>query len=205
LTARTPSPRRSLSLSRPSALGCVCHLWNLHPRHFCMGVGLAAGTVPDPNARHCCRIHLQCTAVDFRSRSTNRRHLNCRPRRLRQGGNDHRLVLYSWPYRRALLAGDEGNTSARGRLPLAVFASTSPTSVTPLGPRESSPASRGKTALSFEARAGDLGDITELPRRTTPVISPQRVAWKWVELRDSLLPRRQNGALTLKLTGEANG
>src|SRR5271165_2643235 len=80
---------------------------------------MAAGTLSDADASDRCRFHLQCTAIDLRDRTADRRHLDCRPGRLWQSGNDHRLVLYSWADRRAFLARDEGKTAARIRLTVA--------------------------------------------------------------------------------------
>src|SRR5262245_56883500 len=97
----------------------LCSVWVLHPRCFFVDANMAAGTLSDAYACDCCRFHFQCTAIDLRHRSADRRHLDCRPRRLWQSGNNYRLVLYPRADRRAFFARDEGKTAARSRRTIA--------------------------------------------------------------------------------------
>src|SRR5262249_43118289 len=94
-------------------------VWIFHPRRFFVDAHMAAGALSNPDARDGRRFHLQCTAIDLRDRSADRRHLDRQPRRLRQSGNHYRLVLHSWADRRAFLARDEGKTAAGGRRTVA--------------------------------------------------------------------------------------
>src|SRR5437764_13582486 len=89
---------------------------------------MAAGPLSDPDASDCCRFHLQCAAIDLRDRTADRRHPDCRPGRIWQGGNDHRLVLHSRADRRAFPARDEGKTAAGSRLTVAATARRASTS-----------------------------------------------------------------------------
>jgi len=78
----------------------------LHARDLGVGAGLAARIVPNADARYRGGILLQRAALHLLPRAADRRHVDCLFRRVRDGGDDRRVVLHPRGGGGAVPAGD---------------------------------------------------------------------------------------------------
>src|SRR6516165_10751725 len=84
----------------------------LHPRSIFVDAGLAAGIVPDALARHRHCVFVQCAALHRLSRPVVCRGADRPVRRVQPRRDDHLLHLRARFLRRAVPAGDQGQTAA---------------------------------------------------------------------------------------------
>ena len=97
----------------------VCINGVLQPRAIFLDAGVAAGAVPDADARHRHRLLLQRAALHRLHRSADRRHADRELRRFRQCRDHGRDDLYPRPRHRAVPAGDQRQAVAGNRLSAA--------------------------------------------------------------------------------------